>query len=101
MSRVQISPRLWRFAAATVLLALLAACDKEKDVEPPAELVDFKETLSVQRVWSASLGGGDEVMRGGLAPTAEGERVFVESRTVMEPNTAAAAVWTADCSTIS
>lgn len=80
MSRVQISPRLWRFAAATVLLALLAACDKEKDVEPPAELVDFKETLSVQRVWSASLGGGDEVMRGGLAPTAEGERVFVAGR---------------------
>jgi outer membrane protein assembly factor BamB len=59
---------------------LLAACDKEKDVEPPAELVDFKETLTVQRVWSASLGGGDEVMRGGLAPAAEGERVFVAGR---------------------
>jgi outer membrane protein assembly factor BamB len=71
---------MWRFAAATVLLALLAACDKEKDVEPPAELVDFKETLTVQRVWSASLGGGDEVMRGGLAPAAEGERVFVAGR---------------------
>jgi len=80
MSRVPISPRMWRFAAATVLLALLAACDKEKDVEPPAELVDFKETLTVQRVWSASLGGGDEVMRGGLAPAAEGERVFVAGR---------------------
>jgi outer membrane protein assembly factor BamB len=71
---------MWRFAAATVLLALLAACDKEKDVEPPAELVDFNETLTVQRVWSASLGGGDEVMRGGLAPAAEGERVFVAGR---------------------
>ena len=31
----------------------------------------------------------------GLAVDTENERVFVESRTVMEPNTAAAAVWTA------
>lgn len=80
MSRTPYSMRPWRLAAAAVLLALLGACDKEKDVEPPAKLVDFKESLNVQRVWNASLGGGDEVMRGGLAPAADGERVFVAGR---------------------
>ncbi len=80
MSRTPYSMRPWQLAAAAVLLALLGACDKEKDVEPPAKLVDFKESLNVQRVWNASLGGGDEVMRGGLAPAADGERVFVAGR---------------------
>lgn len=69
-----------RLGAAAALLALLAACDKDKDVEPPAELVDFKESLSIQKAWSLSLGGGDEVMREGLAPVADGERVFLAGR---------------------
>ena len=72
---------LWlRLGAAAALLAVLAACDKDKDVEPPAELVDFKESVSIQRAWDLSLGGGDEVMRDGLAPTAEGNRVYLAGR---------------------
>jgi outer membrane protein assembly factor BamB len=50
------------------LLALAAACSKEKNVEPPAELVDFRQTLRVDRVWSVGMGGGEEVMRLALAP---------------------------------
>ena len=69
-----------RIAAAAALLALLPACDKDKDVEPPAELVKLKATLDVQRAWSVSLGGGDENMRGGLSPTSDGERVYAAGR---------------------
>lgn len=68
-----------------VLLALLAAtalagCSKDKDVEPPAVLVDFKESIAVQRLWNLSLGGGDARLRVGLAPAVVGERVFVAGR---------------------
>ena len=69
-----------RFCVVATLFAPLAACDKDKDVEPPAELVDFKESVSIQKAWSISLGGGDAVMRDGLAPTAEGDRVYLAGR---------------------
>ena len=65
-----------RLLAALAVLGLLAACDKDKDVEPPAELVDFKESIKVQRVWNLSLGGAEDVMRVGLAPAADAERVY-------------------------
>lgn len=80
MSRSTASTRLPRLFAAAVLLAALVACDKDKEVDPPAELVDFKESATIDRVWSVSLGGGDEVMRGGLSPTASGDQVFAAGR---------------------
>jgi outer membrane protein assembly factor BamB len=58
-------------------LALAAACSKEKNVEPPAELVDFKASLAIDRVWSVSTGGGDEHMRYALAPVVEGDVVYL------------------------
>jgi len=69
-----------RLAAAAALLAALAACDREKDIEPPAELVDFAASATIQKAWSISLGGGDEVMRDGLAPAADLERVYLAGR---------------------
>lgn len=57
-------------------LLLVAACSKEKDIEPPAELVDFEETLSVERVWTAGVGGGEPELRLGLGVTAEGGRAY-------------------------
>jgi outer membrane protein assembly factor BamB len=63
-------------AAATVL----AACSKEKDVDLPAELVDFEPTLRVQRVWSTSMGGAEPTLRLGLGIASDGERVFAAGR---------------------
>jgi outer membrane protein assembly factor BamB len=47
------------FAALGLLLAI-AACDKDKDIDPPAELVDVRETVRVQRIWSEGLGDEGE-----------------------------------------
>jgi outer membrane protein assembly factor BamB len=63
--------------ALLAALLLLGACSKEKDVEPPAELVDFAPRLSVDKVWSVGMGGGDEVMRLALAPAREGSTVYL------------------------
>ena len=66
-----------RAFAATLTLALaLVACDKDKDIEPPAKLVDFDAKLAIERVWSASLGGKDRALRLALAPVAADGRVY-------------------------
>jgi len=57
-------------------LVLAAACSKEKNVEPPAELVDFKASMTIDRVWSVGTGGGDDHMRFALAPVVEGDVVY-------------------------
>lgn len=56
---------------------LVAGCSKEKEVAPPAELVEFDAVVGVKKVWSASTQGGDDVLRLGLQPAVEGERVYV------------------------
>ena len=47
-------------------LAALAACEKNKNIDPPAELTDFKATAKVEKVWSSSIGGGEPELRLGL-----------------------------------
>jgi outer membrane protein assembly factor BamB len=66
-----------RILAVAAMAMSMLACDKEKDVAPPAELVDFDATVKVDRVWSASTKGGDDVLRLGLQPAVQGERVYV------------------------
>lgn len=61
------------------LVVLLAACSKDKNVEPPAELVDFKPTINVDQVWSVDMGGGDDVMRYAMAPAVDGGVAFLAS----------------------
>ncbi|MGH8135785.1 MAG: outer membrane protein assembly factor BamB [Steroidobacteraceae bacterium] len=63
----------WLFA----LMLIVTACSKEKDLEPPAELVDFTVKLKPDRVWSTSTKGGDEVLRLGLRPAVADDRVYV------------------------
>lgn len=69
-----------RLARAVVVLALfgtLAACGNKNDtVEPPAELVQFDDTLPVRKVWSHKVGGGTERLRLGLRPASDGARIY-------------------------
>jgi outer membrane protein assembly factor BamB len=72
-----------RLPLALSLAALLVAagCSKDKDVEPPAKLVDFPATLTVKKIWSTGVGGGKKqmVLRLGLGPTADSGNVFAAS----------------------
>jgi outer membrane protein assembly factor BamB len=58
----------------------VAACDKDKEVAPPAELVDIQATVPVQRVWSTSVGGGGEKLRLALALSEQDGSVFAAAR---------------------
>lgn len=62
--------------AALMGLALLAACGGKKNVEPPAELTRFQATARLQKVWSASVGGGEPRLRLGLGVALDGDVVF-------------------------
>lgn len=66
-----------RLIAVLGLLAFAAGCDKEKNVDPPAKLVDFSARLQVESVWTASTGGGDATLLVALRPAATGETVFL------------------------
>ncbi len=59
-----------------LLIAALAACSKEKEINPPAELTEFESTLNVERVWSAGVGGSEDPLRLGLGLGIEGDRVY-------------------------
>lgn len=67
--------------ALLIFLALtLSGCgifgSKDEEAEPPAELVDFDETLKVKRRWSTKVGGDASELRIGLSPAADGVRVY-------------------------
>jgi len=64
-------------AASCVLL--LAACDKDKEVDPPAELVEFKPSVRIDELWAAGLGGDMKNLRLGLRPSVEGDRIYAAS----------------------
>jgi outer membrane protein assembly factor BamB len=59
-------------------LLIAAGCSKDKDVEVPAKLVDFPQTLPVKRIWSDGVGGGKKQikLRLGLGPALDNGLVF-------------------------
>ena len=59
-------------------LLLAAGCSKDKDVEPPAALVNFPATLPVKKLWSQGVGGGKKQikLRLGLGPAIDNGVVF-------------------------
>ncbi|MGI9234644.1 MAG: outer membrane protein assembly factor BamB [Woeseiaceae bacterium] len=71
--------RFRRIVVLAVALPLLASCglfgDKEEELEPK-ELVDFKQTLKIKRVWSAKVGGDAEFLRVALRPVGDGTRIY-------------------------
>ena len=53
-----------RRVAIIALAALLAAgCDKDEEVDPPAELVDVEPAIHVEKLWSTGIGGCAEKTR--------------------------------------
>jgi outer membrane protein assembly factor BamB len=70
----------WRTFALLSVLAALAACSKDKTAEPPAELVDIKQSLPVERLWSTSVGGGGEKLRLALGLAAGDDLLYAASR---------------------
>jgi outer membrane protein assembly factor BamB len=62
-------------------LLIAAGCSKDKDVEPPATLVKFPETLPVKKLWGEGVGGGKKqlVLRLGLGPSIDNGVVFAAS----------------------
>jgi outer membrane protein assembly factor BamB len=62
-------------------LLVVAGCSKDKDVEPPAALVKFPETLPIKKLWGDNVGGGKKqrVLRLGLGPAIDNGVVFAAS----------------------
>jgi outer membrane protein assembly factor BamB len=68
------------FLAWGLVMALgLAACGDDKDLDPPAELVDIKATRDVKRLWNSGLGGDAERLRLALRPALQNDMVFAAS----------------------
>jgi outer membrane protein assembly factor BamB len=72
---------LLAIAGMASLLTLGACTSKSKKAEKPAELVDIKSpTVQVQKIWSASVGGGGKKLRLGLGVASAGNRLFAAGR---------------------
>ena len=61
-------------------LLFAAGCSKDKDVEPPATLVNFPSTLPVKKLWSEGVGNKKQIkLRLGLGPAIDNGLVFAAS----------------------
>lgn len=64
--------------AACALLAIVG-CSGDKEIDPPAELVDIVPKRTVDRIWSTGLGGNSESLRLALRPFVAGDKVYAAS----------------------
>lgn len=72
-----------RLAALGVTALLISGCGifgGEEDELEPKPLLEFEQTLPVERAWSEDVGGGSELLRIALSPAGDGERVYAASR---------------------
>lgn len=74
--------KAWRLVGLLSATSLLVSCgifgDDDKELEPK-ELVKFKQTLKVKRLWSAKLGDDSEFLRIALRPAGDGNRIYAAS----------------------
>ncbi len=71
--------RLKHSAALVLTAVMLSACGifgGDDDEAEPKELVDFRQTLKIKRVWSAKVGGDAEFLRVALQPVGDGSRIY-------------------------
>lgn len=70
------------FALVALSLAV-AGCgifgDDEEEKLEPAELIDFRATVKIKRLWKADLGGDAEFLRIALQPVGDGSRIYAAS----------------------
>jgi outer membrane protein assembly factor BamB len=72
---------LFPMVAMASMLALAACSSKDKKADKPAELTDIASpTLRVQKLWSASVGGGGKKLRLGLGLATSGNKLFAAGR---------------------
>jgi outer membrane protein assembly factor BamB len=66
---------------ALAALLIVSGCSKDKDVEPPAQLVNFPAKLAVKELWGDKVGGGKKQvkLRLGLGPAVDNGLVFAAS----------------------
>jgi len=66
---------------ALAALLIFTGCSKDKDVEPPAKLVNFPTKLPVKELWGDKVGGGKKQvkLRLGLGPAIDDNLVFAAS----------------------
>ena len=70
--------RRWGLAVAAVLsLALVSGCETVDKADKPAKLAKIKQTVPVQKAWTASVGGAKPKLRLGLGVAVDGDRVFI------------------------
>jgi outer membrane protein assembly factor BamB len=69
-----------RVAVIGLAVLLAAGCDKDEDVDPPAELVDVEPAIHVKEVWSAGIGDAGEHLRLSLGIAVEGDTLYVAAR---------------------
>lgn len=72
-------PGWLKAAAVATLTTLIVACSNDKAVDPPAELVDIKPTLKINKLWSESLDGKADRLRLALQPTVDNGVVYAAS----------------------
>jgi outer membrane protein assembly factor BamB len=68
MSTFKFTSSARRVIYAMSCLLALAACGDSKDVDEPADLVDFEAQLDVKRAWSYGFGGDSDRLRLALRP---------------------------------
>ena len=66
-------------AAFSVAGCSLFGGDDEEAELPPAELLEFDQTMDLKRVWKANVGEGTEMLRLGLLPAGDGVRIYTAS----------------------
>jgi len=68
--------RAGSIAAAVLALSACGWFGGEEIEDPPAELVKFKSTLRIKKVWSDSVGDGTKALRLALAPASDGSVIY-------------------------
>ncbi len=69
---------IWLVAAMSIAGCSIFGGDDDEELQP-TELLDFKQTLDVRRLWSAKLGAGTEFLRIALSPAGDGHRIYAAS----------------------